>query len=214
MLIQWYSLTYYFRCCWEVVSEDDSEDRDNRQPRHEARGQRLSAGQVRPPHYQLGRQWIISLRGLYNNLLVWGHHLVLSACDILRYSFNIFVNLYGQFLPIFSSNTYFLIWNTLRKQWLWSMMTRIISNVLAKRPLTAHNYLPGRKWWCFLLSSILSFFVGVFSVLFIRACAAVFCRKVKISFKKMWNHSKCFNSIWNILIKFLLSKCIYIEVKS
>ena len=35
-----------------------------------------------------------------------------------------------------------------------------------------------RKWWCFLLSSILSFIVGVFSVLFIRACAAVCCRKV------------------------------------
>ena len=106
--------SYYFRCCWDVVSEDDCEDRDNRQPRHEARGQCMSAGQVRPPHYQHGRQWMISLRGIYNNLLVWGHHLVLSACDILRYSFIIFVNLYGQFLPIFSSNTYFLIWNTLK----------------------------------------------------------------------------------------------------
>ena len=38
--------------------------------------------------------------------------------------------------------------------------------------------LADRKWWCFLLSSILSFIVGVFSVLFIRACAAVCCRKV------------------------------------
>ena len=39
--------------------------------------------------------------------------------------------------------------------------------------------LADRKWWCFLLSSILSFIVGVFSVLLIRACAAVFCRKVE-----------------------------------
>ena len=38
--------------------------------------------------------------------------------------------------------------------------------------------LADRKWWCFLLSSILSFIVGVFSVLFIRACAAIFCKKV------------------------------------
>ena len=34
-----------------------------------------------------------------------------------------------------------------------------------------------RKWWCFLLSSILSFIVGVFSVLFVRSCVAVFSRR-------------------------------------
>ena len=44
-----------------------------------------------------------------------------------------------------------------------------------------------RKWWCFLLSSILSFIVGVFSVLFIRACAAIFCRKV--------NHKVCTSAL-------------------
>ena len=37
--------------------------------------------------------------------------------------------------------------------------------------------LADRKWWCFLLSSVLSFIVGVFSVLFIRACAALLCRR-------------------------------------
>ena len=37
--------------------------------------------------------------------------------------------------------------------------------------------LADRKWWCFLLSSVLSFIVGVFSVLFIRAGAALLCRR-------------------------------------
>ena len=198
-----------------MVSEDDCEDRDNGQPRHEARGQCVSAGQVRPPHYQLGRRWNISLRGLYfiitclSEDTIW-YYLHVIFYDIVLTFLSIYMVNFCQFFPVIHISWFGILW----KQWLWSMMTRIISNVLAKRPLTAHNYLPGRKWWCFLLSSILSFFVGVFSVLFIRACAAVFCRKVKISLKKMWNHSKCFNSIWNILIKFLLSKCIYIEVKS
>ena len=35
-----------------------------------------------------------------------------------------------------------------------------------------------RKWWCFLLSSIFTFLLGIFSVLFVRAVAALFCRKV------------------------------------
>ena len=35
-----------------------------------------------------------------------------------------------------------------------------------------------RKWWCFLLSSICTFLMGIFSVLFVRAVAALFCRKV------------------------------------
>ena len=56
--------------------------------------------------------------------------------------------------------------------------------------LEDNECLADRKWWCFLLSSILSFIVGVFSVLFIRACAAVFCRKVETQ----------------VLIKFVLLK--------
>ena len=139
-----------------MVSEDDCEDRDNRQPRHEARGP-VSAGQVRASQYQHGRHWNISLRDIIT---------CLSEDTICIRSRFLIIDMVLPFLPIFT-----------------------------KRPLTAHDYLPGRKWWCFLLSSILSFFVGVFSVLFIRACAAVFCRKVKISLKKMWKHSKCFNSI-------------------
>ena len=182
-----------------MVSEDDCEDRDNRQPRHQARGP-VSAGQVRAQQYQHGRHWNISLRDIIT---------CLSEDTICIRSCFLIIDMVLPFLPIFTDSSYFLLWNTVKK---WSPW--LLSNALAKRPLTAHNYLPGRKWWCFLLSSILSFFVGVFSVLFIRACAAVFCRKVKLSLKKMWNHSKCFNSIWNILIKFLLSKCIYIEVKS
>lgn len=37
-----------------------------------------------------------------------------------------------------------------------------------------------RKWWCFLLSSVCTFLMGIFSVLFVRAAAALFCRKVDI----------------------------------
>ena len=41
--------------------------------------------------------------------------------------------------------------------------------------------LQSRKWWCFLLSSICTFLMGIFSVLFVRAFAALFCRKVNNS---------------------------------
>ena len=54
----------------------------------------------------------------------------------------------------------------------------IVRRVLTDSSHSDPECLADRKWWCFLLSSILSFIVGVFSVLFIRACAAVFCRKV------------------------------------
>ena len=52
-----------------------------------------------------------------------------------------------------------------------------------------------RKWWCFLLSSICTFLMGIFSVLFTRAFAALFCRKVNnifwfsvnsLDFQKPW----------------------------
>ena len=38
--------------------------------------------------------------------------------------------------------------------------------------------LSDRKWWCFLLSSIFTFLMGIFSVLVVRAFASLFCRKV------------------------------------
>jgi len=34
-----------------------------------------------------------------------------------------------------------------------------------------------RKWWCFLLSSIFTFLMGIFSVLIVRALASLCCRK-------------------------------------
>lgn len=37
--------------------------------------------------------------------------------------------------------------------------------------------LKGRKWWCFLLSSIFTFLAGLLVVLLWRACAFVCCRK-------------------------------------
>ena len=38
-----------------------------------------------------------------------------------------------------------------------------------------------RKWWCFLLSSICTFLMGIFSVLVVRAAAAIFCRRVSLN---------------------------------
>ena len=38
-----------------------------------------------------------------------------------------------------------------------------------------------RKWWCFLLSSICTFIMGIFSVLVVRAAAAIFCRRVSLN---------------------------------
>ena len=37
-----------------------------------------------------------------------------------------------------------------------------------------------RKWWCFLLSSIFTFLMGILSVLIVRALASLCCRKVKM----------------------------------
>ena len=63
-------------------------------------------------------------------------------------------------------------------------MAFVADKMIVRRVLTDPSHsdpecLADRKWWCFLLSSILSFIVGVFSVLLIRACAAVCCRKVE-----------------------------------
>ena len=43
-----------------------------------------------------------------------------------------------------------------------------------------------RKWWCFLLSSIFTFIMGVVSVLLVRALASIFCRKVSAKVKDKW----------------------------
>merc|ERR1719232_2372756 len=43
--------------------------------------------------------------------------------------------------------------------------------------ISDEDCLKNRKWWCFLLSSICTFLMGIFSVLFVRAFAAIFCTK-------------------------------------
>merc|ERR1719232_2173444 len=43
--------------------------------------------------------------------------------------------------------------------------------------ISDEDCLKNRKWWCFLLSSICTFLMGIFSVLFVRAIAAIFCTK-------------------------------------
>jgi len=45
-------------------------------------------------------------------------------------------------------------------------------------PVGDDDCLKERKWWCFLLSSIFTFIMGVVSVLLVRALASIFCRKV------------------------------------
>ena len=45
--------------------------------------------------------------------------------------------------------------------------------------ISEEDCLRNRKWWCFLLSSICTFLMGILSVLFVRAFAALFCRKVR-----------------------------------
>ena len=45
-------------------------------------------------------------------------------------------------------------------------------------PVGDDECLKERKWWCFLLSSIFTFIMGVVSVLLVRAIASIFCRKV------------------------------------
>ena len=68
------------------------------------------------------------------------------------------------------------------RKFLWRVAgggTMIVRTVLTEGSHEHSECLQDRKWWCFLLSSILSFIVGVFSVLFIRACAAVFCRRAE-----------------------------------
>ena len=43
--------------------------------------------------------------------------------------------------------------------------------------LTVDHYLKERKWWVFLLSSVLTFIVGVMSVVVARGFVALCCRK-------------------------------------
>ena len=39
-----------------------------------------------------------------------------------------------------------------------------------------------RKWWCFLLSSILTFLMGVSGVFVMRVLKFIFCREVRMAF--------------------------------
>ena len=61
-------------------------------------------------------------------------------------------------------------------------------NVMAERsfdPVGDDECLKERKWWCFLLSSIFTFIMGVVSVLVVRALASIFCRKVRVGERAM-----------------------------
>ena len=52
-----------------------------------------------------------------------------------------------------------------------------------------------RKWWCFLLSSIFTFLLGIFSVLLVRLLQAAFCKEV------------CFLSCSYHFLGFLITYC-------
>lgn len=52
-------------------------------------------------------------------------------------------------------------------------------------PITAdEECLKERKWWCFLLSSIFTFLMGILSVVLVRAVAAIFCRKAEADYSQ------------------------------
>ena len=52
-----------------------------------------------------------------------------------------------------------------------------------------------RKWWCFLLSSIFTFIMGIFSVLIVRALASLCCRKV--IFPEIQSHDPASDALHN-----------------
>ena len=52
-----------------------------------------------------------------------------------------------------------------------------------------------RKWWCFLLSSIFTFIMGIFSVLIVRALASLCCRKV--IFPEIQSHDLASDALHN-----------------
>ena len=104
-----------------MVSEDDCEDRDNRQPRHQARGS-VSAGQVRAPHYhhEIMRYIGTYLRGIITSL---------SEDTICIRSRELFLFNFSQFLQIAVISCF-------------RITVKIdhnddSQNVLAKHPLTA-----------------------------------------------------------------------------
>ena len=68
-----------------------------------------------------------------------------------------------------------------------TMATDVVTNILDgdyvnadMEKISDEDCLKNRKWWCFLLSSICTFLMGIFSVLFVRAIAAIFCTKVTL----------------------------------
>ena len=56
--------------------------------------------------------------------------------------------------------------------------------------------LKDRKWWCFLLSSIFTFIMGILSVLVVRAFASLFCRKVKVIWNTLCSGYLKFQNMW------------------
>ena len=60
-----------------------------------------------------------------------------------------------------------------------STMDDIVNTEEIIAEISEEECLKTRKWWCFLLSSICTFLMGILSVLFVRAFAAIFCTKVK-----------------------------------
>ena len=61
-----------------------------------------------------------------------------------------------------------------------------------------------RKWWCFLLSSIFTFLMGILSVLLQRAIASIFCRKVRFSARRQSAKLNWKNPRKNLLHKYLI----------
>ena len=77
------------------------------------------------------------------------------------------------------SDTISYLWHV--KMVVRSAMMHYSSLEEKRDPIEDSECLKERKWWCFLLSSIFTFLLGIFLVLFVRVFASLFCRKVRLS---------------------------------
>ena len=57
--------------------------------------------------------------------------------------------------------------------------------------LSPEECLEERKWWCFLLSSILTFVMGVSGVFVMRVFKFIFCREVRYLFVNITTSKVC-----------------------
>ena len=63
--------------------------------------------------------------------------------------------------------------------------------------LSDEECLKERKWWCFLLSSIFTFLMGVLSVVVVRGITSICCHKDEDEFSQVSFFKPEFPSLWH-----------------